>query len=461
MPPGQTMHETVKKLEVLALMALIAFAVACQDDVGGQPWQLADDAGEVQSEPDRPDVVDTTDTAEEPDGCTFEINADVGYIPYTGTRFLHVYQVPVIASEKIYFQRDVEVGERQFERRLVEFDPNTDTERVLIDDIDNHAVAAAAEGYVVTYGLKGEVAGELTIYEPLDGTSRKIPLRHRQYPFWTSQVGEPVDFFDARRLLMQDGEGDLHLMNSRDWVGIGTADFFGRRFQATRPVLTDAGFAFDVRAEDNQSADIYEFRVASDREVQVTDAADYHNYPYADGPDLYWASDSAVYRQTVGEEPTVIFEGTCGAPHAAGGRAVFACNPPDLEPREFGAPLGTSVYVFDGDETRLVHTFEENTFALATRMGANGIAWLEYDDPTEFWGLGTQGRVVYMDIGSGQRVELGEVGSPCWTCGRMSPPYAFRMEGNLIAWNYAISSDDEPAGSPEFGYATIGKGGCP
>lgn len=359
---------------------------------------------------------------------------------------------PYLSEGHVYFSRDINDDASGGSLEAFRVDSTTYQEERLTQSTQREVVHGAAGGKVLLFDRRAEPTPLLSIYDLATQTRQEQPYSD-QYgtPFFSSDSGEAQRFFDGQRLLFRDEEGTLQLVDVESWSTLGSASALGDLSVTSRPVLTPYGFAFAARPADStdEASDIYLYGGpdADWRTGKLTDNGEKNRWPFADGDDLYWVSDKAVYVAKNSPTAERIHEGRCGPPHAHDGRAVFACNEVGESP--IGTQYGKAVYVYDGQTTRQIASFDGDTFAYAPRIGEHGVVWFEYDE-TDALCNGRPGRLFYYDLGHQRGRVIDEVGAPCMCCGRYSPPVSLHIEGDVVAWNYA--------GFTSFGYAKIRRG---
>jgi hypothetical protein len=175
--------------------------------------------------------------------------------------------------------------------------------------------------------------------------------------------------------------------------------------------------------------------------------------PVASASRVFWLSGRAVHlREDRTGEVRVLAEGPCSPPAAYQGMAVFACDGPPqaVEP----GLLGRRLWFFDGSSLREVPTL--GGLVYSPRLCGRRIAWIEYmnADSLCYPPREPSGTVVFWSGEEGSAPQaLGRVGSPCMCCNAIWPPAYLGLECDLLAWNYAQSS--EPERGAGIGYAVV------
>jgi hypothetical protein len=377
------------------------------------------------------------------DACDVSLEATPRYIDITDT--IVGGDTPYLSQGHVFYDSRVDDEAGGGSREVFQINAETHEKTRLTVSSDDEILHGAAGGklFLEIHGLDPEP--RWSIYD-LATAAKQDHLSGDARLFRSEYGGAPMQTFDAARLLLSDGDGGLELMRVDEWTaGLG-ADLAGLDL-AGQPTLTPYGFAYAASASEGDSDNSLIYLSSLDQGVpgSLGESDETNRHPYADDNDLYWVSDQAVYVAEGSQSPERIHQGQCGPPHASGGRAVFVCSSPNSF---WPDGRGQSVYVYDGESTRQIAAFADETFAYAARIGEHGVVWFEYDDAGVFSGSSSAGtgRLMYYDLEYDASFEIDQVGAPCMSCGRHSPPVVLRIEGDVVAWNYAGSA---------LGYATL------
>ncbi|MCC6623715.1 MAG: hypothetical protein IT385_20825 [Deltaproteobacteria bacterium] len=164
-----------------------------------------------------------------------------------------------------------------------------------------------------------------------------------------------------------------------------------------------------------------------------------------------WIEPGGIFTRRDGER-AALREGPCGA--LALGEDVLAAVCGSEQPElGLGLARGDIVVQRPGEGAWTIGVPDDVVVA-GLRVDGARAAWIEYAPDV---GCGDtigqdRGRVFVASYRSGERVSVSDVGAGCWCCGAYWPPVATALEGEHVAWSYALEANAEPWGVP----ATIG-----
>jgi len=461
----------MKPVVIVIALASSSSATSCLDSRQGR----VGDAGDTSTSDTRPAPADgssgadtatlpdaPSDTSVAPDACvpTFTVDDRGSVLFQRWDDGMHV----TLDDGVVYGGRRREEPGRYFDVEIVAYDLDTRTERVLTDNDVDDAVVDARGGAVLVWRREGNVQS-LARLGP-GAWSYTVPEGFMFVPGFVDD-GAPRRMIDGPRAAWAES-----------WVGGGPQT-------KGRIVVREGGQA----------------RV-------VADVAGFVRAPYVRGRSIVWSeqrpmSVESVLRRAQGDEVSEIARGAigayatlAGAPEApvvwlrseglAAGRgaAVLALGEGTCGSLAVGEDVVAAVCTRDGAQPDIggfiargdvaVHRLagdgleswtlpiDDEVVVAGLRVDGQRAAWVEYAPGVGCGGTidDDRGALVVTDYRSGARVTVSEVGAGCWCCGAYWPPIGVALEGDRVAWSYALDAGGEQWATPAaIGFARV-SGGC-
>jgi hypothetical protein len=423
---------------------LACFAVACGDEPRSTPRGDDGPGGRVQFP-----------------GCQFELGeVTVGLIE--GTTWWPSPSFALDGDTLLVHRRGTTASNSPHDLELVAVVPATGEARQITTNGVDDTLLDARDGAVLFATRSGDV-GELV----LERAGRREVLQTGALPSPLYAERRPI------RLLSHDAAG---------WLTYDTTDTPGRYQPTVRMYVDgvthvlsdglDGSQVPDVQGREavwigtvTSQPDVYYATVVEGgvQRRRITDDPALDRDPMLGGSAIFWLADGVPTRHDLRTgETAVLGELTCTDLAVDGVLAVFTCTEEPLE--GWWPPRGTTLWLWDGATLERLVQPEEPIFEVALAAEAPGgpmVAFVTYGEPEA--GAFQLGTIWLLRIGDPRRVplELAAIGSGCWFCDSLWPPVVVRVQGALMAWNYAVAADEElePWEMPEaIGYALLGEG---
>jgi hypothetical protein len=370
-------------------------------------------------------------------------------------------------GDAVYFRRGGEVVASIMAQRI-----GSGENRVVVPESEDYLqLEAAAGGRLFTSinerdGPYNAVHVRDTAGAVVDEYSRNDSLTLRTVgQRWTTGAAPRV--FDGERYLVRGGSSDITLLGvSTGVLGVAELETWFHMLR-TRPVLTDNGFAYTAAAvkegviepiqeRDYLAADVFVFEPGSGRR-QVTDTPRNERYVFADDGVLYWIDEEGVYAKKGDEPAEQIYQGRCGAPHASGGKAVFACAGPNDGTQPNGEPVTSRLLLYDGANVREIANSGDTATIHSPRVFNAGIAWVEFGIGERSCREGATSLVMLYDFATRRPRDLGGGSTDIWCVGAGT---SLSLSDRVLAWNMTTLQSPTGASQKTQAYAVIAPHRC-
>lgn len=382
--------------------------------------------------------------------------------------FLPSAFAPRIANGAIYFHKEVDGIPQIFAQKA-----GSGVSRQLTDRDLGVWLEEAAGEYFVAHTRVSETNGRnlLQIRKSNGAVLGEILHLAVQGVQESSTSGEALRTFDGSRLLTAGPDTVYFDKYGRE---LGRIDWTPRHVAQGEPLLTESGAVVYAAAQltseppnsvEAAPADVFLW-TPDHGAGRLTNTSAGEGFAWSDDSDLYWKSPDGVFVKQGTNEPRKIYNARCGPPHAANGLAAFACARDDATVEladDETLPVTTELFLFASDDRHPQRIPLGDTSAMlhSVRVGPHGVAWMEFTAPDSLCQGGDNGRVMYFDFATGQKLRLGEVIAPCWCCNIRNMSLSFDLEKHIVAWSNAGPLKDarfEPLLDQHIGgfaYATV------